>query len=965
MVASIISNVGVAFLALLSGWSQYQPDATQTPAPNASNPISFTENPLVAQPVSARPQKIAATLPHASRFETDSPIDVSVGATTQSTPLLQLPSAVSIDVSEEELNRKLLPGVQFVSTIISERSNQTDLPQETSNQDQSRSPETPGLLFDSVWNSFEFSQEEQNTYRLGDSQSSGGQPFAQSLPFDDESKIGAESLPLLPLPTSKLGANPLVPRSLDSSKTPNVAAEQKPTESSNQTTASIPDSEIAAKSTWTSPESTIAQLQSLPKSELSHDWIQSVRNNLEQLGRAGSLTGREFEKTLSQLQTQIAEAEDIINLAIRRQELEQASQLLRIRYELAQFHSLVSSCVTFEKQREPLQSNASTQPVFSQASFSREQLPELPESWDAYLMFDDLANAWAPTQQNETVRRDAALATLRRLSSPVLSAQQKEYLYSSLPESFLQQLVDTATTPVDVSNLLKHIELLKKHKSGFAAAKIAEDYQNLNWQVDSPAAEQLATEIETHLRNANFRLSVSDRMLNYLLPPEQEIHEPVMENVLGANVSGQSRIANRLQFRLIPDSSRIQMRLESIGLVRSNTEASRSGFTVQNVGNTRFHVFRRIVIGQNGIATDRADAVSDSDNQVVGIGSNLDPIPIVGWMARRMAQKQIQAQEPLAKQIVEQKLESTVKQRFENEIDNQLGDMQRYLYHNLIEPLTMLELEPTPVEMRSTDSRMVMRYRLAGRDQLAAYTTRPAGADNCLMSMQVHESTFNNMLNRLNLNGNRYTVDSLREHLENVLGIQPPSGDQEPGSNVDANLMFSNYDPIRVAFEDGEVILEFNLLRLQIGNGKTWKNLTASARYKPVWDGLNLKLQQNGEGVHLSGYRLTARDQIAARTVFTVLFQNEYSLNVLPATLAAKLPAQTEICQFDIVDGWVGLSLDERNQLLQPQWTNSESILSSKISTIPSASSNDLYIDQRFLIANQCIESNAPAHCEL
>jgi hypothetical protein len=57
-----------------------------------------------------------------------------------------------------------------------------------------------------------------------------------------------------------------------------------------------------------------------------------------------------------------------------------------------------------------------------------------------------------------------------------------------------------------------------------------------------------------------------------LLPDAGEVQEPVNENVFG-EVRGQSRVANRLQIRLIPDTSRIQMRLEAMGKVFSQTEA--------------------------------------------------------------------------------------------------------------------------------------------------------------------------------------------------------------------------------------------------------------------------------------------------------------------------------------------------------------------------------------------------------
>jgi hypothetical protein len=127
-------------------------------------------------------------------------------------------------------------------------------------------------------------------------------------------------------------------------------------------------------------------------------------------------------------------------------------------------------------------------------------------------------------------------------------------------------------------------------------------------------------------------------MLNLLLPDTGEVQEPVNENVLGAEVRGQSRVANRLQIRLIPDTSRIQMRLEAIGKVFSQTEAQRSGFTIQNVGDARFQVFKRLAIGRDGITADQPEAWSRSTNKMVGMQSELDGVPVLGWVARRVAE---------------------------------------------------------------------------------------------------------------------------------------------------------------------------------------------------------------------------------------------------------------------------------------------------------------------------------------
>ena len=59
------------------------------------------------------------------------------------------------------------------------------------------------------------------------------------------------------------------------------------------------------------------------------------------------------------------------------------------------------------------------------------------------------------------------------------------------------------------------------------------------------------------------------------------------------------------------------------------------------------------------------------------------------------------------------------------EVDNQLVDAQEKFDLHVYQPLRNLALNPVALEMRTTDQRVISRYRLAGFYQLAAHTPRP------------------------------------------------------------------------------------------------------------------------------------------------------------------------------------------------------------------------------------------------
>ncbi len=663
---------------------------------------------------------------------------------------------------------------------------------------------------------------------------------------------------------------------------------------------------------WETPEWLCSRLERLREFSSTESWADSVIGNLSALTTVSSLDDSQTLAILDQLQANVDHSEIIFERAIRNEEQEAASILLRIRYDLIKSVALWRSCVALGSTKGNRISDENS--PFKQASFVRPSIPNLESHWQEYLLLDKLQEILADPRSTESSKRRAARATLARFSSPVLSDSQIGYMKTTMPAGLIDELRELATEEVNLPKLMKSFETFMANKSGVHAAWIAREYQNLTWHSE-PEANALANDINTHLRNANFRISLSDRWLNSLLPPVQETHEPVNENVMGAEVQGQSQIANRVQFRFIPDNSRIHVLFESIGRVISSTEASRSGFTVQNHGNARFHAAKSLFIGKRGIETEATQARSTASNKVVGIASKLDNIPFLGNIARNAAKREIDAQKHLTKRHVEEKLASTVKQRFTEEVDTQLSQLQNYLFTNLIEPLTILDLEPTPMEMRSTADRMIMRYRLAGRDQLAATTARPAGLENSLMSMQIHESAINNLLNRMELNGNEFTVDGLREHLSNRLSLQSVANENQAEA-IDATIEFAPFDPIRLSFDNDLVTVEFNLKSLQIGKGKVWKNITASANYQYTIDGLKLTFKQDGQGVKVDGHRFNGRDQIAVRSIFTKIFRNDYSLNLLPAGIVDKLNQPMHVTQFDIIDGWVGVSFD--NQTTTP-----------------------------------------------
>ena len=548
---------------------------------------------------------------------------------------------------------------------------------------------------------------------------------------------------------------------------------------------------------------------------------------------------------------------------------------------------------------------------FSMAKVGRVSFQSLDDQWRDYLSLDDLKREFNSLNPDAKRQQDVARRTLARIYSPVLKAKQKEFLQEALDPQLISMLRQSASEPVDVRQFLQRMEQHEQHPTGATEFRLNDLYQDLVWSED-PRDQQAAQAILLHYRNANARLSVSGELLNRLVPKMPTTREPVSDRVLGAAVSGQSYISNRLQVQLIPDPNQVQLRLQTQGTIRSNTVARRDGFAIQNQGLARFQVFKRLAFGRDGVdSSEKPVAYSTADQQVVGMRSKLDGVPLFGRLARKIASQKIQEQAPQTRKLVRNKVEREASERMQEQVEQQLQQMSASLYDNVLQPLLALDLEPEPVQMSTTENEVVMRYRLAGRDQMAASTARPAEIAGSLCSCQVHESALNNTIMRLGLNGEEFTAKQLQEHFQQIVGVEPATAADQQEELPEAAFEFAPLDPIRFRLDDQKLTVELNLASMQIGDGRKWKRLSVKTSYVPRVENGAVVLGQSDEGIRLKGKRLRFRDQVALRTVFEVMFKSEYRFNVLTEKFQQRVGNDLSITQLVLSDGWLGLSIDD------------------------------------------------------
>ncbi|MFT5303623.1 MAG: hypothetical protein ACI814_004443, partial [Mariniblastus sp.] len=471
-----------------------------------------------------------------------------------------------------------------------------------------------------------------------------------------------------------------------------------------------------------------------------------------------------------------------------------------------------------------------------------------------------------------------------------------------------------ASSPLNQKELLERIENYEADPSAVTSYYLNDTYQDLLWS-DNESDHALASELQTHYRNANFRLAVSQELMNRMIPELPTTASPVSQTIKGARVSGQSQVTNQLRVNLIPNANQINLQVATEGQVRSDTIARTNTFRIQNLGHAKFHVVKTVSISPRGIDSTAKPYASSSGNQsVVSLQSKLDDIPILGWMARKVAAKKLREEAPETDRMFQQTVKSSAESQMQKQVDVQLAKLRDTAYTNLFQPLLAMELEPEAVQMATTEQQVVMRYRLAGRDQLGAHTARPRDSGGSLLSFQLHETAINNSIARIGLSGEKFTIDELKQHLRGILGTDESAVQDEPSEEY-AEIGFAPLDPIRIEFQDDRVFITLNLKSFKIGeDGKVWKYISMKAAYKLSVDGMSISLEQDDDltRLHDPRRRLKLGDRAAILTVMKVLFKKEYSLNALPKSIADRLAGQTlEVSQLVVSDGWLAASIDD------------------------------------------------------
>lgn len=457
---------------------------------------------------------------------------------------------------------------------------------------------------------------------------------------------------------------------------------------------------------------------------------------------------------------------------------------------------------------------------------------------------------------------------------------------------------------VNVAQLSADLEALESTGNARAAQSVVAGQRQLHVSTDE-RHRQLASEIEEHYRNANFRIAVSAELLNRWLPAQTPVTQPVRDRIVGTPVRGQSRTETELTVRLVPDPFLWRVGLEARGDVAATTTSGERSVAVRSQGSTSFEARKLLLVRADGVQAWPAVAKADAEQRLLGISSSYDQVPLVGSFVRSQANEEYHRRREQARREVETKVAARARAALDEQSEAWIEDIEQQFRDRALRQAEELELDVTPIELRTTDTRVIARLRLANENQLAAYTPRPQAPLDSLLSVQLHDTALNNALQGLKLGGRRLTGVELIEVLANKLGIA--SGDL-PEAARRTTFEFDE-DAVHVRLTEGRLHVTI-VVREMIHDRVSVRDFKVHAHFRPRIEGISATLVRDGS-LEMEG-RLRHADRARLHAVFGKALAEDRTFDLvrLPSDAdTAQRLAGLMITQLVIDDGWLGLSV--------------------------------------------------------
>lgn len=308
--------------------------------------------------------------------------------------------------------------------------------------------------------------------------------------------------------------------------------------------------------------------------------------------------------------------------------------------------------------------------------------------------------------------------------------------------------------------------------------------------------------------NYNLHFVLSEPMMTRLVSDYRTESGAVEDCILGAWVTGSQVTDTLVQTDIKPSRNSAMFDLKVFGRTLTDTSGRKSPATIYSKGNHRFVVTKPTFFDGQNLSGAAAEMDVKMNTRTVGVSTDYDGVPILGGFARGIAADQAQQKQPQANAIAARKMANRVLPEFEQEIAQKFSEANENIQTNILGNLRKRGILPNVFSARSSETHMAVSSRTVGDATLAAPRAPEAPAPRRGLTIQMHQSALNAAIDSLGISG-QMNAFQIIERIEDALSdlINREVTIDKTGVGNDTVFDFSDYDPIRVRFDEGAVVI--------------------------------------------------------------------------------------------------------------------------------------------------------------
>jgi hypothetical protein len=529
------------------------------------------------------------------------------------------------------------------------------------------------------------------------------------------------------------------------------------------------------------------------------------------------------------------------------------------------------------------------------------------QGWNEYLLMDQIDIAITPGATPD--RAVLAQRFLSRLEWHGLAPEHRVWLQRDSIIRLADAIRPWAHEAIDYTHLLRQIERQESDAIDLAGIDIASAVQSLRFAQSSKAVS-VADAIDTYYRNANVRIAISQAMLQRLVPAIDPKTVPVRTSMMGSRVRGISRIESDLRVALKPSPNTWSIELNTVGGVTTKSTASKGPVAIRTAGKANFVATTPITVTPAGIDVGNSSVQTQGRQRLRGIETEYDGWPLVGALVRGIATNRYESMSGRSNAVTNNKIKQEVSSEVNQQLETKLGAATEQVSQLILGPLTKLSLDPQVTDLQTTDQRLLARYRLAGDWQMGAFTPRPRAPESSLMSLQIHQSALNNVLERLVPRDEPMLIRDMVKQGAETFGQEPTIPSDIPD---DVSIQFAKTRPVTVEIEDGLVWITLRVMRLEKGDDVDLTQFIVRAAYKPQVNGMSACLVRDGH-LRISGPRMSMRERLPVRAIFNKVLSINHPLALtLPQLADHPAVENLAISQLELREGWIAIAISEQD----------------------------------------------------